>query len=71
MRDDRSIPEDTVWYFCQDAQGRWHWSAVALDGAVVVHSAERFPSRSRSEQDAMTYGYAANDGCIGRAVNPA
>jgi hypothetical protein len=63
--------EETVWYFCQDPEGRWRWGAVSADGAVVVRSAERFPSRSQSMEDATIYGYAANDGRVQRMVNRA
>ena len=61
--------EETLWYFCQDLDGHWRWGAVSADGAVIVHSAERFPSRSQSMEDATSYGYAANEGRIQRAVS--
>ena len=63
--------EDILWYFCQDLEGRWRWGAVSADGAVIVRSAERFPSRSQSMEDATSYGYAAKDGRLQRAVSRA
>ena len=70
MRKDATT-EETLWYFCQDLEGRWRWRAVSADGAVIVRSAARFASRSQSMDDATSYGYAANDGRLQRAVSRA